>query len=212
MHEDSVVIAIIGIVELLLFASLSAVLLRRIRLPYTIGLMIIGIFLGVAQDRLGMLEPIRHIRLPPDIVLFLFVPTLVFPAAVQLDLRLLRQNLWPLLLLSFPGVILSTAIVGDRARLHRLCHRRGPLGAPGRRLWLHPSPEQIHEDRPDRLASSGYRLLGWGLAWRSAFGAGVQPAPRLRAAAATHHRSDGWCRALYPAGSRYDGRASDSVR
>jgi NhaP-type Na+/H+ or K+/H+ antiporter len=91
MHEDSVVIAIIGIVELLLFASLSAVLLRRIRLPYTIGLMIIGIFLGVAQDRLGMLEPIRHIRLPPDIVLFLFVPTLVFrcgstgPSAAQTE-------------------------------------------------------------------------------------------------------------------------------
>jgi CPA1 family monovalent cation:H+ antiporter len=56
--------------------------------------------------------PIQHIRLSPGVVLYLFLPTLVFPAAVQLDLRLVRQNLSPILLLAGPGVILSTAIVG----------------------------------------------------------------------------------------------------
>jgi Na+:H+ antiporter len=57
------VIVVIGVVELLLLASLSAVVFRRVGFPYTIGLVIVGILLAVAQDRLHVLEPIQHIRL-----------------------------------------------------------------------------------------------------------------------------------------------------
>jgi CPA1 family monovalent cation:H+ antiporter len=113
MHESHVASLVIAILELLLLASLAAVLLRRLRFPYTIGLMIIGILLAFVQDRLDVLESLRQIRLTPDIVLYLLLPTLVFPAAAQLDLRLLRENLYPLVLLAFPGVIVSTAIVGS---------------------------------------------------------------------------------------------------
>ena len=48
MHEDSIAIVVIGVVELLLLASLSAVVFRRIRFPYTMGLVIVGILLAVA--------------------------------------------------------------------------------------------------------------------------------------------------------------------
>ena len=113
MHESHVAFLVVAILELLLIASLAAVLLRRLRFPYTIGLMIIGILLAFVQDRLDVLGSLRQIRLTPDIVLYLFVPILVFPAAVQLDLRLLRQNTYPLVLLTLPGVIVSTAIVGS---------------------------------------------------------------------------------------------------
>jgi CPA1 family monovalent cation:H+ antiporter len=113
MHESHVAFLVIAILELLLLASLAAVLLRRLRFPYTIGLMVIGILLAFVQDRLDVLESLRRIRLTPDVVLYLFLPTLVFPAAVQLDLRLLRQNVYPLVLFAFPGVIVSTAIVGS---------------------------------------------------------------------------------------------------
>jgi len=112
MHEDSIAIVVIGVVELLLLASLSAVVLRRVRFPYTIGLVIVGLLVAIAKDRFHVLTPIQHIRLRPDMVLYFFLPTLVFPAAVQLDLRLVRQNLSPILLLAGPGVILSTVIVG----------------------------------------------------------------------------------------------------
>jgi CPA1 family monovalent cation:H+ antiporter len=113
MHESHVAFLVIAILQLLLLASLAAVLCRRLRFPYTIGLMIVGILLAFAQDHLDVLESVRRVRLTPDIVLYLFLPTLLFPAAVQLDLRLLRQNLYPLVLLAFPGVIVSTAIVGS---------------------------------------------------------------------------------------------------
>jgi hypothetical protein len=41
MHEESIAIWVIGVAELLLLASLSAVVLRRVRFPYTIGLVIV---------------------------------------------------------------------------------------------------------------------------------------------------------------------------
>jgi Na+:H+ antiporter len=112
MDEGGIVLPIIGVLELLLLASLSAVLFRRLRIPYTIGLVVVGVLLAVARDNLGFLEPVRLIRLTPEVVLYLFIPTLIFPAAVRLDLELLKQNLYPVLLLALPGLILSTLIVG----------------------------------------------------------------------------------------------------
>jgi CPA1 family monovalent cation:H+ antiporter len=112
MHESSLVLLVIGVLELLLLASVAAVVFRRIEFPYTIGLVIVGVLLAISPDRLGLLEPIRLIRLTPDVVLYLFLPTLIFPAAVQLNLPLLRQNRYPILLLALPGLILSTVIIG----------------------------------------------------------------------------------------------------
>jgi Na+:H+ antiporter len=112
MDEGVVVVPLIGVLELLLLASLSAVALRRIRFPYTIGLVIVGIVLAVADKNLDFLEPMQRIRLTPEIVLYLFIPTLVFPAAVRIDLPLLKQNLYLILLLALPGLVVSTLIVG----------------------------------------------------------------------------------------------------
>ena len=111
MHEEGLVLAVVGAIELLLVASLSAVVLRRIRFPYTIGLVVVGILLALVPESLRGLEPLRNIQLTPDVVLYVFVPTLIFPAAMRLDARLLRRNLTPILLLACPGVMLSAAIV-----------------------------------------------------------------------------------------------------
>jgi len=111
MDEGGIVLLITGLLELLMLASLSAVVFRRLRIPYTIGLVVVGVLLAVARDNLGFLEPVRLIRLTPELVLYLFIPTLIFPAAVRLDLKLLKQNLYPVLLLALPGLILSTLIV-----------------------------------------------------------------------------------------------------
>ena len=112
MHEGGVVFPVIGVLEFLLLASLAAVAFRRIRFPYTIGLVIVGIVLAVAENHLDFLEPMRLIRLTPEVVLYLFIPTLIFPAAVRLDLQLLKQNVYLILLLALPGLILSTVMVG----------------------------------------------------------------------------------------------------
>jgi CPA1 family monovalent cation:H+ antiporter len=45
-------------------------------------------------------------------VLFLFLPTLIFESAYNLDVRKLLQNLAPILALAIPGLLVSTVLIG----------------------------------------------------------------------------------------------------
>jgi CPA1 family monovalent cation:H+ antiporter len=92
------------IVFLLLIASIVAVIARRLRLPYTVGLVLIGLLLS-------LLSPVA-IKISPQIILALLVPPLVFEAAFHLNLDYLRRDFWLILLFALPGVILTTLMVG----------------------------------------------------------------------------------------------------
>ena len=92
------------VIELLLVVSLVAIAVRRLRVPYTVALVVVGLVLTSQQQ--------LRIELTPQLILSLFVPPLVFEAAFHLRLSRVRENLIPLLVLAVPGVILSTALVG----------------------------------------------------------------------------------------------------
>ena len=94
----------IEIVEVLLIVTLVAMVARRIKLPYTVALVLAGLAIAL-QNQL-------RIELTPELVLALFLPPLVFEAAFHLRLDQLRANLTPILALAIPGVLLSTALVG----------------------------------------------------------------------------------------------------
>ncbi|UCC63809.1 MAG: cation:proton antiporter, partial [Anaerolineae bacterium] len=92
------------IILLVLVATLVAIAVRRIRLPYTVALVLVGLASTVWRP--------LDIVVTPELILFLFVPPLIFEAAFNLDLRLLRDNLAPILVLAVPGVLLTTFFVG----------------------------------------------------------------------------------------------------
>jgi CPA1 family monovalent cation:H+ antiporter len=92
------------VIELLLIASLVAMAVRRLRIPYTVALVIVGLLITLQS-------PIKF-ELTPELILALFVPPLVFEAAFHLNLQELRRNFTGILLLAVPGVILTTFIVG----------------------------------------------------------------------------------------------------
>ena len=95
------------VVELLVVVSLVAFgvhRLRRLRVPYTVALVIAGLLITASQ-------PLR-LRVTPELILALLVPPLVFEAALQISFDALRRDLAGILLLAVPGVILSTLIVG----------------------------------------------------------------------------------------------------
>jgi CPA1 family monovalent cation:H+ antiporter len=91
------------IIELMLIASLVAIAVRRLRIPYTVALVVVGLLLTF-QNPLDF-------ELTPELILTLFVPPLVFEAAFHLNFALLRRNLSGILLLAIPGVLLTTLIV-----------------------------------------------------------------------------------------------------
>ena len=92
------------VVVLLLIASVVAIVARRLRIPYTVGLVLIGLLLS-------LLSPVA-IKIAPEIILALLVPPLVFEAAFHLNLDHLQRDFWLILALALPGVILTTVLVG----------------------------------------------------------------------------------------------------
>jgi CPA1 family monovalent cation:H+ antiporter len=88
----------------LLIVSFVAVAVRRFRVPSTVVLVLVGIALSF-----GTSQPIE---LTSDIILFFFLPPLLFEAAFHLDLRRLQRDTPTIALLATVGVLLSTIIVG----------------------------------------------------------------------------------------------------
>jgi CPA1 family monovalent cation:H+ antiporter len=111
----------------LLVASIVAVVVRRIRIPYTVALVLVGLFVAVQGDQLiiqfipgvslVLYEPIPGLvhtvlDFDPEFILAVFIPPIIFEAAFHLELDHLRSNLVPILILAVPGVLLSTLIIG----------------------------------------------------------------------------------------------------
>ncbi len=94
------------IIGLLLIAALVAIFVRRYRLPYTIGLVGIGLLISAIFP-----EQIPGL-VSSEIILSLLVPPLIFEAAFHLRLDDLRRDLGFILLLAVPGVILTMLVVG----------------------------------------------------------------------------------------------------
>ncbi len=94
-------------VALLFIASLVAIIAKRLRLPYTIALVITGLLGGLFVSPL-----VPAFELTPHLILQIFLPVLLFEAAFHLDFGHLWDNIRIIVLLAIPGVLLSTFIVG----------------------------------------------------------------------------------------------------
>lgn len=97
-------VAIRVVVALLSVAAVTALITRRLRIPYTVSLVVLGIVAGV-------LLPSGTIQVTPELVLLVLVPGLVFEAALRLELDDLRSTFGWMVLLAAPGVLISAAIV-----------------------------------------------------------------------------------------------------
>ncbi len=97
------------VIALLFIASLVGILAQRFRVPYTVGLVIVG--LG-----LTLLRP-EEFEIPPEVILSVLVPPLIFEAAYHIQWRSLRRNLVTILALAIPGVIITMVLVGGMITL-----------------------------------------------------------------------------------------------
>jgi len=90
------------------------VLAKRLRIPYTVALVVAGLLLSLL--RLPILSPLQLGQRPnwltPDIILILFLPALVFEGSIKIDVRDLVRDSVPLLLLANVGVLLAMSVTG----------------------------------------------------------------------------------------------------
>lgn len=88
--------------------------LKRTPLPYTVGLFAFGLLIGMS-DRFGWLNETPILRasvdfagnLNPDMILYIFLPILIFDAAYELDVHVFKKTLTNATLLSVPGVVIA---------------------------------------------------------------------------------------------------------
>ena len=90
---------------LLLVASVVAMVTRRIGMPYSVGLVLAGVALALTPG-VGFEAP-----LTPELIFSIFLPPLVFEAAIQIPWKPFRKEMPLLLALVTVGVVLAAGVV-----------------------------------------------------------------------------------------------------
>ena len=88
--------------------------LRKVPIPYTVILLIIGVVIGAFNryhwfDDLNLLtnsiDWASHIS--SEIILYVFLPTLIFEAAFDLDVHTFKKSFWNAFLMAVPGIAIA---------------------------------------------------------------------------------------------------------
>lgn len=119
-------ITVLGLTGLLAFAVLMLPAAKRLNFPYTVLLAAVGTLLGLLETMIvstPLFQPIndflialRNFEITAEAVFFIFLPALVFEAALSIDVRRLMDDIGPILMLAVLGLLISTFIIG--ATLH----------------------------------------------------------------------------------------------
>ncbi|MDX8389521.1 MAG: cation:proton antiporter [Mariprofundaceae bacterium] len=104
--------AIFFIATLLIAAVAVGLFCRRIPVPFTVLLVIIGMGMGAMIREVPELAILSGLQLSPELVLFVFLPALIFESGFSLDGRQLLKDLIPILALAVPALLLSTLLIG----------------------------------------------------------------------------------------------------
>jgi len=98
---------------LLLVAAVVAMLAKRLRLPYSVGLVFAGIVLASSPFA-------PNVQLTKELIFNAFLPPLIFEAAFYINWKELRKDLPVVLLLATVGVVVSAGIT--TLGMHYLAH------------------------------------------------------------------------------------------
>ena len=121
MEETALLAPLLLTIAGLTVGAIFKSLFQRTRIPYTVGLFAIGLAAGI-MNRTGVfhnmpqfssaLDSVANIN--PDLILYIFLPILIFDAAYELNLHIFKKTLTNATLLAAPGLIICmilTAIV-----------------------------------------------------------------------------------------------------
>ena len=101
-----------GIVAACLFLLLLSAIehhFRRSKLPYLCWMVLFGMGYGMIQIQMG--KAIPDLRLDPDVILYCFLPLLIFDSARKIELKTAEAVALPSILLATVGVVLSMFVM-----------------------------------------------------------------------------------------------------
>lgn len=104
--------AVLVIMLLLASGAIIAGLFRNVPIPYTVMLVLLGALLNYIAQFWQPLQLINNFRLTPELILFIFLPTLIFEAGLSLPARQLVKDIAPILILAIPALLISGLFIG----------------------------------------------------------------------------------------------------
>ena len=94
------------LVLLLIVSLIVALIARQFRFPYTLALVLVGL-------ALGRIPIVSGVHLNPEVVLFIFIPVLLFEGSWNVSVSVLLRNWLPVLLLAVPGLLIALAVAAS---------------------------------------------------------------------------------------------------
>ncbi|MDD4608911.1 MAG: sodium:proton antiporter, partial [Bacteroidaceae bacterium] len=119
MEIDKIVSLLVFIIASLLVGGVLKYFSKRSHFPYTVGLFSFGLLAGLLA-RYGVLDSLAVFERSveqvsnanPEVILYLFLPILIFDAAYELDAHIFKKNLANATLLAAPGMVISMFLTG----------------------------------------------------------------------------------------------------
>jgi len=105
-QENELIRQEIGLVILLAIAALVAIIIRRLRFPYTVALVLVGLALSFVPNFLPF-------EVSSEVILAILVPPLLFEATLHIKWKNLRNDFGIIMILAVGGTLIGTFIVGE---------------------------------------------------------------------------------------------------
>lgn len=121
-HHYPVLLVLFGIVGLLLGALMRRAL-RHSPLPYSVALLLMGLLIGLASRYWGdpqapLIQGLDQLtRIEPHLLLFLFLPTLIFESAFAMETHLFRRLANQIALLAIPVLVVAVLLTAGLLRV-----------------------------------------------------------------------------------------------
>lgn len=115
-YHSTGVLVLVFVMGSIIIGSLTMIIIKGIKLPYTVVLLLIGLMLG-GIERSGFFHTFMPIvsdsiklisDIDPHLLLFIFLPTLIFESAYSLEVHLFKRIFSQIATLAVPGLIVST--------------------------------------------------------------------------------------------------------
>jgi CPA1 family monovalent cation:H+ antiporter len=101
----------LSLFSLLLISLIVFILSKKLRMPYTVLLVVCGSLL-VPLSETEFFSFITSFQLTPELLFFVFLPILVFESAYNINVRSITENIYSIGLLAVVGLIVLTMFVG----------------------------------------------------------------------------------------------------
>lgn len=103
--------ATLAIFTMLGISSLAIFLAKRVKLPHTVFLVVVGLILGLLAQALPTFHFFSEFHLTPELLFYLLLPTLIFESAYNINVRRMVEDSPIIMVLAFLSLIVSTVVV-----------------------------------------------------------------------------------------------------